>query len=480
MSFDIILSSLFTLLNFQTLLILVVGVMLGSVAGVLPGVGPTTTIALLLPISFVLNSHDALVLLAAVYYGTQYGGSTSSILLNLPGEASSVVTCIDGYKLTKMGMAGKALHVAALSSLIAGLSTIIFMILIGSWIEYLYMYFTQAFFTTLSFVGMILFILVLNKEVNKNIISMCIGGLIGIIGVDQISGSDRLTFGLDALVNGVGIVLIVTGFFSLVEFVKTSYAFHKTNFNTVPLTRKEIKEALPSIGRGTLIGAIIGLIPGAGAILSSIAAYSYEAKIDKKVGTGSLNGVAAPEAANNAASQTGFIPLLVLGLPENQIFAMILAVLMFHGVVPGTSDTAIATPLAWVFLWSLLFGNVLLYIINFKFVKTLSYALNVSSEFLLGLILVFSVFSILHVSKDPIDLLLLVGAFLIGTTMWKVNLSAIPLIVGSTLIPIFEDRLTRTLTLSQGNFTVFLTDPASVALMLIALLIWFVKTKTYD
>ena len=359
-----------------------VGAVLGTAIGVLPGLGPATTIALLLPVSYTMDPTSAIILLAGVYYGAMYGGSTTSILLNIPGEASSVVTCLDGYMMARKGQAGPALGMSAMGSFIAGTIGILLMSLVAPWIATLALKFGPAEYASLVLCGLLMAVYLSEGSILKGLLMMFIGLLLGMVGIDPVHGEERFTFGLIRLTDGINFIVVARGLFAVSELLVNLEApagaadVFKTSLKGIMPSKEDWRKCWAPILRGTLIGFFIGVLPGGGAIISSFMAYAVEKKVSKhpeEFGKGAIEGVASPESANNAASTSSFIPLLTLGIPGNNAIAMLFVALMIHGIQPGPLLLTEHPNLFWGVIASMYIGNVMLLGLNLPLISLLRF-----------------------------------------------------------------------------------------------------------
>jgi putative tricarboxylic transport membrane protein len=462
--------------TFQNLLHAFFGVLLGTLIGVLPGIGPVPTIAMLLPVTYALPPISALIMLAGIYYGAQYGGSTTAILVNLPGESSSVVTCIDGYQMARRGKAGKALSVAALGSFFAGSVATLVIAAFAPPLSEFALKFGPAEYFSLMVLGLIAAVVLASGSLLKAIAMIVLGLLLGIVGTDVNSGMLRYTFGIAELSDGIGFVAVAMGLFGFAEIiVNLEHRGHREVFtdNVTGLWLKwqEFKEALPAILRGTAIGSALGILPGGGAMLSAFASYTVEKKIAKdpsRFGKGAIEGVAGPESANNAGSQASFIPLLTLGIPPNAVMALMVGAMTIHGIVPGPQVMQKQPELVWGMIASMWIGNLMLLVINLPMVGIWVRLLRVPYHLLFPSIVIFCSIGIYSVNNAPADVVM-AGAFgLVGYWLIKHDFEPAPLLLGMVLGPLMEENLRRALLISRGDWSVFVTRPLSATLMAIA------------
>lgn len=469
-SFIIGIDAVFSGYNF---LYLVLGVMLGTFVGVLPGLGPTATIAILLPTTFSLGPVTGIIMLAGIYYGSQYGGSTTAILLNIPGENSSVMTCIDGNKMAKQGRAGVAIMAAAVSSFIAGIIMAIAMALLSPPLSEIAFKFGPAEYALLMFFGFISVTVLTETDIIKGLALACMGVLFGIIGTDINSGIDRFTLGSIDLVDGVGFSIIAIGLFAFGEIIKNLLdSNNATNFTKdiklIP-SLSDVKRIIPSSLRGTAVGGLLGLLPGGGITVSSYAAYTLDKQVSKnkqEFGEGAIEGVAAPEAANNASAQAGFIPLMSIGLPENAVMALMLGAMIVAGIAPGPMVIQNHPDLFWGLIVSMLIGNFLLLILNFPLVRLWVSILKIPYHLLYPSIIFICFIGIYSIGNNINDIFILSFFILLGYILLLLDLSPVTFILGFVLGPMLEDNFRRALAISQGDFSIFVNSNISVFLLI--------------
>jgi len=465
--------------TFQNLLYAFFGVLLGTLIGVLPGIGPVPTIAMLLPITYALPPVSAIIMLAGIYYGAQYGGSTTAILVNLPGESSAVVTCIDGYQMARRGRAGKALAVAAIGSFIAGTFATFVVAGFAPPLAEVALKFGPAEYFSLMILGLISAVVLASGSLLKAVGMIVLGLLLGIIGTDVNSGLQRYTFGVPELSDGIGFVVIAMGLFAFAEIIiNLEHRGHREVFTDkvsgLLLTWKEFKEALPAILRGTGIGSVLGILPGGGALLSAFAAYTIEKKIAKDpstFGKGNIRGVAAPESANNSGSQASFIPLLTLGIPPNAVMALMVGAMTIHSIQPGPQVMTSNPQLFWGLIASMWIGNVMLVVLNLPMIGIWVKLLQVPYRLLYPAILVFCCIGTYSLNNNVWDVLMTVVFGVIGWIFVKLECEPAPLLLGFILGPLMEENLRRALLLSRGDPTVFVTRPISATLLALALIL---------
>ena len=462
--------------TFQNLLYAFFGVLLGTLIGVLPGIGPVPTIAMLLPITYALPPVSALIMLAGIYYGAQYGGSTTAILVNLPGESSSVVTCIDGYQMARRGKAGKALSVAALGSFIAGSVATLVVAAFAPPLAEFALKFGPAEYFSLMVLGLLAAVVLASGSLLKAIAMIVLGLLLGIIGTDVNSGLQRFTFGVPELSDGIGFVVVAMGLFGFAEIIvnleqKEHREVFTDNVSGLWLKWREFKEALPAILRGTGIGSTLGILPGGGAMLSAFAAYTLEKKIAKdpsRFGKGAIEGVAGPESANNAGAQTSFIPLLTLGIPPNAVMALMVGAMTIHSIQPGPQVMTSNPQLFWGLIASMWIGNVMLVILNLPMIGIWVKLLKVPYRLLYPAILLFCCIGVYSLQNNVFDVLMTAIFGVLGWVFVKLECEPAPLLLGFILGPLMEENLRRALLLSRGDPTVFFTRPLSLGMLVAA------------
>jgi putative tricarboxylic transport membrane protein len=454
------------------------GCLLGTAIGVLPGIGPLATIALLLPITFGLDPTTAIIMLAGIYYGAQYGGSTSAILLNLPGEITAVVTTLEGHKMAINGKAGAALAIAAIGSFFAGTVATLVVAASGPLLTSLALSFGPAEYFSLIFLGLIITTVLAQGNVIKPLAMIALGVGLGTVGTDIQSGQVRFTFGFGQLFEGVSFVALAMGVFGIAEIIK--HLEHPDNrprslakVGRLMLTREEVRRATPSVLRGTVVGSVLGILPGGGLALSTFASYLLERKVSKyrhEFGSGAIEGVAGPESANNAASQTSFIPMLTLGLPANAVMALMAGALMIQGIQPGPRMIESQPELFWGLIASMWIGNLVLLIINLPLIGLWVSLLRVPYRFLYPSILVFCAIGAYSVNNTSFDIYQTVLFGLVGYLLIKLRCEPAPLLIGFVLGPMLEEYLRRALVISRGSPLVFIERPVSAVLLAIGFL----------
>jgi putative tricarboxylic transport membrane protein len=463
-------------LSLQNLFYCLMGVLLGTLIGVLPGIGPVATIAMLLPVTFTLPPVSALIMLAGIYYGAQYGGSTTAILVNLPGESSSVVTCLDGYQMARQGRAGAALGIAALGSFFAGCVSTVIIALFAPPLAEVALKFGPAEYFSLMVLGLIAAVVLAHGSIVKAVAMVIFGLLLGLVGTDVNSGVARFNFGISELSDGIGFVSVAMGVFGFAEIIgnleqkETREIFTKKVTGLLP-TWQDIKDSTPSILRGTTLGSALGILPGGGALLASFAAYTLEKKASKNsamFGKGAIQGVAAPESANNAGAQTSFIPLLTLGIPSNPVMALMIGAMMIQGIAPGPQVMTERPQLFWGMIASMWVGNLMLVVLNLPLIGMWIKLLTVPYRVLYPSILLFCCIGVYSISNAPFDVMQTAIFGIVGYVFVKLECEPAPLILGFILGPLMEENLRRAMLLSRGDPVVFFTRPISLTMLLIA------------
>jgi putative tricarboxylic transport membrane protein len=463
-------------LTVTNLLYCFLGVLLGTLVGVLPGVGPVTTVAMLLPFSFTLAPESALIMLAGIYYGAQYGGSTTAILVNIPGEASSVVTTLDGHKLALAGRAGPALGIAAIGSFFAGCIATVLVVAAAPPLATIALSFGPAEYFSLMVCGLVAAIVLAHGSVVKALGMVVLGLMFGLVGTDINSGIRRFTFDFRGLADGIEFVALSMAIYGLAEIAlnlehKDVRAEVQSNIGRVWPSLDDIKFCIPAVLRGTSLGAILGVLPGGGALLAAFAAYTLEKKVarrPRRFGEGDLRGVAAPEAANNAGAQTSFIPMLTLGIPSNPTMAMMIGAMMIHGISPGPRVMTDRPGLFWGLIVSMWLGNLMLVILNLPLVGIWVKLLRIPYRLLFPSIMVFCCIGTYVVNQNIFDVYVLAAFAVFGYLCVKLDCEPAPLILGFVLGPMMEENLRRSLLLSRGDASIFVQEPISLFFLLLA------------
>ncbi|EIM30112.1 tripartite tricarboxylate transporter permease [Microvirga lotononidis] len=460
-------------LSLQNSLFCFIGVTLGTAIGVLPGLGPLATIAMLLPLTYALEPISALIMLSGIYYGAQYGGSTTAILVNLPGESGSVVTCIDGHKMALKGRAGAALAIAALGSFFAGTVGTLLIAAFSPHLAQFALSFGPPEYFSLMVLGLVAAVVLASGGLLKAIGMILLGLLFGCVGTDVSSGVPRFTFGSLDLVDGFEFAALAMGLFAFSDIMVNARGSEERRLVTNKVAslwpnKQEFRESWPAVLRGTALGSILGLLPGGGATLSSFASYMIEKKISKTpeaFGKGAPAGVAAPEAANNAGAQSSFIPMLTLGIPSNGVMAMMIGAMMIHNIVPGPEVMTRNPQLFWGLVASMWIGNLMLVVINLPLIGIWIRFLRIPYSYLYPAILIFSVIGLYSIDNDVSAIQMGAAFGLIGYVMNRLRCEPAPLLLGFILGPMMEEYLRRSMLLARGDATVFLTRPLSAAML---------------
>jgi putative tricarboxylic transport membrane protein len=456
------------------------GCLVGTLVGVLPGLGPVATMAMLLPLTFHVSPEGALIMLASIYYGAQYGGSTTAILVNLPGESSSAVTCIDGYQMARQGRGGAALAVAALGSFFAGTVATLLIVLFAPPLSRVGLAFQSPDYFSLMVLGLVGAMVLAHSSLLKAFAMICLGLLLGLIGTDRNTGVQRFAFGVTELSDGIDFVPLAVGIFGLSEIVRNltrpedERGVLARKVRGLWPSREDFRRASPAVLRGTALGSILGILPGGGALLSSFAAYSLEKRWSRhpeEFGKGAVEGVAGPESANNAGAQTSFIPMLTLGIPSNVIMAMMIGAMMIQGIAPGPQVMTERPGLFWGMIASMWVGNLMLVIINLPLIGIWIRLLTVPYRILFPAILVFCAIGVYSVNNSVFDVGLTAFLGLLGYMLIRLGCEPAPLALGFVLGPLMEENLRRAMLLSRGDPTIFLRRPISLGLLAVAALL---------
>jgi putative tricarboxylic transport membrane protein len=450
------------------------GALIGTLVGVLPGIGPVATLAILLPVTFYVPPVPALIMLAGIYYGAQYGGSTTAILVNMPGEASSLVTCIDGHAMAKQGRAGSALAIAALGSFFAGTVATVFIAVASPPLSRLAFEFGAAEYFSLMVLGLVGAVVLASGSLWKAVPIVFLGLLLGLVGTDPNSGTQRYTFGVPGLADGIGFVPIAMGLLGITEIITNLEQTRGRTAITAVIgrllpTRDEFRRALPAVLRGTVIGSILGVLPGGGALLSAFASYAVEKKVSRepwRFGKGAIEGVAGPESANNAGAQTSFVPLLTLGLPANPTMAVMLGAMTIQGIAPGPRVMTQQPDLFWGIVASMWVGNLMLVIINLPLIGLWVRLLAVPYRLLFPAILLVCCIGVYSLSGSAFDVGVTALFGVLGYVFYKLGCEPAPFALGFVLGPLMEENLRRALLLSGGDPMTFVTSPISAALLI--------------
>lgn len=455
------------------------GCLIGTLVGVLPGLGPAAAISLLLPVTFYLTPVGSIIMLAGIYYGAMYGGSTTSILINIPGEAASVVTCLDGYQMARKGRAGAALGISAMGSFIAGTLSIVALVAIAPPLAKMALKFGPPEFFSLMLLGFILLSYLSSGSMVKTFMMAAFGLIAGTVGMDLISGKSRFTYGVTVLEDGIGLIPFVMGLFGVSEVfanieISIKREVFKTSFKNMFPNLQDWKDSLGPILRGTVIGFLLGILPGPGNVTCSFASYALEKKISKqpeKFGTGIIQGVAGPESANNAATSGTFVPMFTLGIPTSAVSALLLGALLIFGLQPGSLLMKNSPDLFWGTIASMYVGNVMLLVLNLPLIPIWVKILRIPYPILSPLILLFCLVGCYSVGYSTSDLVIMNIFGVIGYLMKKFKYEGAPLILAFVIGPMFENALRQSLMLSRGRFDIFFTRPISLAFMVVAFLL---------
>ncbi|MBI4765720.1 MAG: tripartite tricarboxylate transporter permease [Deltaproteobacteria bacterium] len=466
-----------TAITLANLLYCLGGVFIGTLIGVLPGLGPTATIAMLLPITFSLSPVSALIMLAGIYYGSQYGGSTTSILVNLPGEAASVVTTLDGYQMARQGRAGVALTASAVGSFFAGTFATLLIAFFAPILSEIALKFGPAEYFSLMVLGLVAATVLAQGSLLHAIGMVVLGLLLGLVGTDVTSGAQRFTFGIPQLADGIGFVVVAMGMFGLAEITRNLEGEGSRSvmakITTLLPTKEDWKRMVAPILRGTVIGSAVGILPGSGSILGSFAAYSIEKKVSKnsaQFGKGAIEGVAAPEAANNAGAQTSFIPMLTLGIPSNPVMALMIGAMIIQGIQPGPSVITEQPALFWGIIVSMWIGNFFLVILNLPLIGIWVRMVMVPYRHLYPAILVFCCIGVFSLRNSEMDVFMMALFGAMGYLFSKLDCEPAPMLLAFILGPLMEEYLRRAMLLSRGNPWVFVQRPISAILIALAVL----------
>jgi putative tricarboxylic transport membrane protein len=466
-------------LTLQNLWFCFIGVLLGTLIGVLPGIGPLATIAMLLPLTFNVPPVAALIMLAGIYYGAQYGGSTTAILVNLPGETSAVVTCIDGHQMAKQGRAGPALAIAALGSFFAGTVCTMLIALFGPPLAEMALKFGAPEYFSLMLMGLIAAAVLAGDNMTKSLAMVVVGLLLGIVGTDVNSGMARYSFGFPELTDGIGFIVIAVGVFAVGEIIANlsdpeERKLYTNKVTGLMPTKQDLKDSAWPIVRGTSIGAFLGVLPGTGPAIASFSSYMLEKKVAKdpsRFGKGAIEGVAGPESANNADAQCKFIPTLTLGIPASATMALMLGALTIQGIAPGPQVMTQKPDLFWGLVASMWIGNAMLVILNLPLIGLWVSLLKVPYRMLFPAIMAFSCIGIYSVNNSAFEVYLAAIFGIIGIVWMKLEMPPAPMLLGFVLGPLMEENLRRALLISRGDPTVFFTRPISLGFMIASVLI---------
>jgi putative tricarboxylic transport membrane protein len=457
--------------SLQNLMYCAIGVSVGTLIGVLPGIGPLATIAMLLPITFNVAPVSAMIMLAGIYYGAQYGGSTTAILVNLPGETSAVVTCLDGYQMARQGRAGPALAIAAIGSFVAGTFGTMLIAIAGPPLAGLALQFGAPEYFSLMLMGLVAAAVLAQGDMIKSLSMVAMGLLLGIVGTDVNSGAQRFVFGVNELADGIGFILLAVGVFAIGEIVSNlgdpeeRRIFTDQVKNLMP-TKQDLKQSTMPIIRGTLLGSFFGVLPGTGPSIASFSSYILEKKLAKdptRFGKGAIEGVAGPESANNADAQCKFIPMLTLGLPASGVMALMLGALTIQGIQPGPEVMTARPELFWGLIASMWIGNALLVVLNLPMIGVWVKLLKVPYRLLFPAIMAFSAIGVYSVNNSSFEIYLTALFGIVGVIWLRLGCSPAPMLLGFVLGPMMEEHLRRAMLMSRGDPSVFITRPLSLA-----------------
>jgi putative tricarboxylic transport membrane protein len=455
------------------------GCFIGTLIGVLPGVGPIATIAMLLPITFGLDPTGALIMLAGIYYGAQYGGSTTAILVNIPGEATSVVTTLDGFQMAKQGRAGVALGISAIGSFIAGCIATVLIAALGAPLTKLALLFGPAEYFALMVMGLAFAVVLARGSILKALAMIFVGLLLSTIGTDLETGQERMTMGFAPLSDGIDFAVLAMGVFGFAEVIRNlenpeTRDVVKAKIGRLLPSMQDMKESIWPILRGTALGSILGILPGNGAVLGPFASYTLEKKIAKdpsRFGCGAIEGVAGPESANNAGAQTAFIPLLTLGIPPNAVMALMVGAMTIHGIIPGPQVMTKNPDLFWGMVASMWIGNAMLLIINLPLIQLWVKLLQVPYRLMYPAILIFCCIGIYSINNQPMDVAFTAAFGVFGYMLVKLGFEPAPMLLGFVLGKLMEEKLRQALIISRGSFMTFVERPISAGLLVIAVVI---------
>jgi putative tricarboxylic transport membrane protein len=465
-------------LSWQNFTFALIGCILGTLIGVLPGLGPAAGTAILIPLTFSLDATGGIIMLSAIYYGAMYGGTITSVLINVPGEAASVVTCFDGYQMARQGRGGTALGIAAIGSFVGGIVATVALVVVAPPLAWMALRFGPPEFFALMLVGLGLVTSLAGRSLLAALAMAVLGLLIAMIGIDPVRGAPRFTFGIPSLYDGLGFIPVVMGLFGVAEILlnlgSPTRQVIATRFTQLLPSREEWRRSAGAIGRGTGIGFFLGLIPGIGAIIPTFSAYVIEKRLSKtpeKFGQGAIEGVAAPETANNAYANAAMIPLLTLGIPSSPTIAVLMGAFIINGLTPGPFLFQERPDLVWAVIASFFLGNVLLLVLNLPLVGLWARILHLPHQYVSVGTLLFCVLGAYSLQQNVFDIFVMIGCGVIGYGMRKIDLPIAPLVLGLILGPFIEKNLRTSLEMSAGDFSIFFTRPLCVALLAVAALI---------
>ena len=462
-----------------------IGCLIGTMVGVLPGVGPLAGISMLLPTTFGLDPTSAIILLAGIYYGAMYGGSTTSILMRIPGEAASVMTCIDGYAMSQKGRAGAALAISAIGSYVAGTLSVVGLMFLAPPLARFALRFGPTEYTSLLLCGLVVLAYMTGGSVVKNLAMVVLGLMSGMIGIDQMSGYFRFSYGLVALGDGIGVVPVAVGLFGISEILATAGSpqrpeILKPKLRDLLPTAEELRDSVKPILRGTVLGFFIGIIPGSAHIISTFVSYAMERRLSKhpeRFGHGAIEGVAGPESANNAASEGALVPMLALGVPTGPIPAVLLAALMVHGITPGPLFIKEQPAIFWGLIASMYVGNLVLLLLNLPLVGIFVNFLRIPYRILYPTILLFCIVGVYAVNSSLVDVGIMAVMGLLGYLLRKLDFEIAPIVLGVVLAPILEFSFRQALAMSAGSYVIFIERPIAAVFLVIALVMVLLGLK---
>ena len=463
----------------EVLLYAFVGCVVGTLVGVLPGVGPLAGISLLLPATYGMSATSALVLLAGIYYGAMYGGSTTSILMRIPGEAASVMTCLDGYAMTQKGRAGAALAVAAVGSFVAGTASVVALMFLAPPLAEFALRFGPPENFALLVLGLLVLAYMSSGPITRSLAMAALGLLLGMVGMDTMTGLYRFEYEVSELGDGIGVVPVAVGLFGISEILLSAGHNAKSGVRAPRLrellpTRQEWRASVAPIGRGTVLGFLIGIIPGPGHVISSFVSYSVERRLSRhpeRFGHGAIEGVAGPESANNAATSGAFVPMLALGLPSGAVPAIMLAAMMIHGIAPGPLLMQQQPQLFWAVIASMYVGNLVLLVLNLPLVGIFVNILRIPYSYLYPALLAFATIGVYAVNNSAIDVWIMAASGFVGYVLRKLEFEIAPIILGLVLAPMLELNFRQSLAMSAGDYTVFFTRPIAAVMLTVGLVL---------
>jgi putative tricarboxylic transport membrane protein len=472
---EYLLAGIAAALTFQNLAFALVGCLFGTMVGVLPGLGPSAGTAILIPITFNLDPTGAIIMLSAIYYGAMYGGTITSVLINVPGEAASVITCLDGHAMAKQGRGGSALAIAAIGSFVGGIFATSALVLVAPPLARFALSFGPPEFFALMLVGLSLIAGLAGRSLAAALLMAAVGLLLAMVGIDPVRGAPRFAFGIPELYDGLSFVPVVMGLFGISEILLAAEAPYreaiKTTFASLRLTREEWRRSLGAIGRGTGIGFLLGLIPGVGSIIPAFMAYIVEKRVSKtpeRFGEGAIEGVAAPETANNAYANAAIIPLLTLGIPSSPTIAVLMGAFIVNGLTPGPFLFQERPDLVWAVIASFFLGNIILLVLNLPFVGMWARLLQLPYQYVCVGILLFCIVGAYSLKQSLFDVWIMFSCGVIGYALRKLDFPLAPLVLGLILGPFIEGSLRTSLEMSAGDFSIFVTRPLCLALLLVA------------